>query len=155
MSDERSEPNYNLRSRRVRASGSPTPTSEGSIRASDLLRRNDEERGVDRCDSSTQDKQEEPTPTQELVPHLPPLCNDEGGSTGEAMLSSTPSESGTQRGDDSPREAQGQRLPSPHSPLVAEDSSHDRQEILRLRVRVIDKKIHRVTYQWIPINNLI
>jgi len=157
MSNDNNQPNYNLRSRRTIApamSSSTTP-SDGFIRASELLRRNDEERGVDRCDSNTEDKQEEPASTQELVPDILENDNDEGGSTQPTQGASSTDTARDQRDNDSPREAQGQHDPPAHSAVAAQDTSDNGPQILRLRVRVWNKYTHRYTYEYVSINTMI
>ena len=153
MSDERSEPLYNLRSKRVKAPAG-SKLSEGFIRASELLRRT-EELGLGGDHEATQVEQEGSIASQELVPDLPPNRSDEGASERATEEPSQVEADRDQGVPDSSREAQGQQPSSPHR-LVAEQAAEDsEQEVLRLRVRVSDPKTHRVQYVWIPVNMLI
>ena len=137
MSNERSEPIYNLRSKRVSAPAPRASTasdiSEGFIRASELLRREEELRGFHE-DSTPQQE----AASKEMVPDIPSNERDEGGSpaTTEGTCSTQPT--GHQGSDDSAGEAQGQPPTPPHSPLAEQAVDNQRQELLRLRVRVSD-----------------
>jgi len=146
MSNERSEPNYNLRSRRI------TAPSEGFITASEALRRA-EELGTGRVYEASATQQE--AASHEVVPDVSSNGSDEGASQRATEEPPTTQPTGDQGVPDSPREAQGQQPSSPHR-LVAEQAAEDsEQEVLRLRVRVSDPKTHRVQYVWIPVNMLI
>lgn len=145
MSNERSEPNYNLRARRSRAD-----PSEGFIRASDLIRRRDEDRGVHNSDTNQQEAE-----SHEVVSHLPPSDNDEGGGTTATQGALTVDTTGDQGAIDSTGEAQGQQHTPPHSPMVEEAATNKQPELLRLRVRVWNRKTHRVTYEYVSVNTMI
>ena len=142
MSDDRSQPNYNLRRKRVSAS-STDKHSEGFIRASELLRIHE--------DSAPQQE----AASHEVVPDVPSSDNDEGGGAQEAERQPTTPEVGHQGDTDSSREAQGQQPPSPCGVVVEQEAKHKEPQLLRLRVRVSDPKTHKVEYIWIPINTLI
>ena len=127
MSDERSEPSYHLRSRRVRA----TTPSEGFIRASDLLRRRDELESGGVCQA---DPNHQEAASNEVVSHLSADGHDEGGSTATTEGASA-AESSDQGCADCSGEAQGQPPTPPCSPLVEEAAHHQRPTLLRLRVQ--------------------
>ena len=149
MSDDRSK-SYNLRSKRVAAGGA----SEGFIRASELLRRQDEERvsgDIHRADTCPAEEAQK----QELVSDIPPNNDDEGGSIASTDKQPSTDEIGDQRHIDSPRETQGQQQSPPHSPMAEQAAQHDESRVLRLRVQVRNTKTHKVEYMWIPINMLI
>lgn len=150
MSDDRSK-SYNLRSKRVTSGGA----TEGFVRASELLRRRDEERGDSVIHQATNSDEEQVPSGQELVSDVPPNNDDEGGSINAVAEPSQVEAVGDQRLPDSPREAQGQSHPPTHSPVAQQDTEDQRQEVLRLRVQVRNTKTHKVEYVWIPINMLI
>lgn len=135
MSNESSKPNYNLRSKRVSAGGAQSTggASEGFIRASDLLRRQDEERGLD--DIHPCDPTQQAASSQQMVPDLPSNNDDEGGGVSETSTASTASEAGDQRVHDSAGDTQRYPSPSPCSPLAQETVVNQGQEVLRLRVQ--------------------
>ena len=139
MSNERSEPIYNLRSKRVSAPAPRASTasdlSEGFIRASELLRREEELRGVH---DDTPAQQEESTSGQELVPDVSSNERDEGGSLATTEGTCATQQVGDKGDNDSSGEAQGQQSASPHSSVVEQATGDNQQELLRLRVRVSD-----------------
>lgn len=148
MSNDTQQPNYNLRSKRVRAGA-----SEGFIRASDLLRRHEERSGD--IHQTTEANQEPMPPSQELVPDLSPNRSDEGGSSAPTEGTSQVDATGHQGLDDSSGDAPRQQPPSTPGPVAEQDTEDNRHEVLRLRVQVRDKRNHKITYVWIPINTLI
>ena len=123
MSDERSEPLYNLRSKRVKAPAG-SKLSEGFIRASELLRIHEA--------SAT----EQEAASHEVVPDVPPSNDDEGGGTQEASRAPSTEPIGDQGSDDSPREAQGQQPAHSCGVVAQQEAEHKEPELLRLRVRV-------------------
>lgn len=151
MSNERSEPNYNLRKRRVTAGVSPYTLSEGFIRASEVVRRAEELRlgGVH------EETKSEEAASQELVSHLSPSDNDEGGGTSATQGAATTDTVGDQGCVDLVGDTQGQQQTPPHSPLVEEATQHNQPQLLRLRVRVWDKRAHRFYYQIVSVNTMI
>ena len=149
MSNDNKQPNYNLRSRRT-CSG----TSEGFIRASELLRRSDEERGDSVVHQASSNQQEEPNQSQELVPDLPSNDDNQGGGQRETKDAALSNEDGNQGIPDCSGNAQGQQSSPAHSPLD-EQAAPDNTEVLRLRVQVRNQRTHTVEYVWVPINMLI
>ena len=147
MSDDRNKP-YNLRSKRTSAGGA----SEGFIRASELLRLNDERSGV--VHQATQEEHQGANTSQELVPDIPSNDDDEGGSSATVVEQSEVAANGNQGLPNSSGEAQGQQQPPTHSP-VAQQEDECPTEVLRLRVQVRNTKTHKVEYVWVPINMLI
>ena len=149
MSDDRSK-SYNLRSKRVTAGGA----TEGFIRASELLRRQDEERvsgDIHRADTCAAEEAQK----QELVLDIPPNNDDEGGSVASIDNQPSTDEIGDQGDIDSSREAQRQQQSPSHSPVAEQAAEHYESRVLRLRVQVRNTKTHKVEYKWIPINMLI
>ena len=93
--------------------------------------------------------------SHEMVPDVPPNGSDEGASERATEQPSPTQSIGDQGVPDSPREAQGQPPLPAHSSMDEEAAQHHEPELLRLRVRVWNKKTHRVTYEWISVNTLI
>jgi len=149
MSNDNKQPNYNLRSRRT-CSG----PSEGFIRASELLRRSDEERGDSVVHQASGNQQEEPNQSQELVPDIPSNDDNEGGGQREIKDAAISNEDGNQGVSDCSGNPQGQQ-PSPSHSTVDEQAAPNNAEVLRLRVQVRNQRTHKVEYKWIPINMLI
>jgi len=137
MSNERSEPVYNLRSKRVSAPAPRASTasdiSEGFIRASELLRREEELRGVHE-DSTPQQE----AASNEMVPDISSNERDEGGSPATTEGTCPTQSTGHQGSHDSAGEAQGQPPTPPHSPVAEQEVEHNEPQVLRLRVRVSD-----------------
>ena len=128
MSDDRSKP-YNLRSKRI--SGG---TSEGFIRASELIRRNEERSGV--VHEDTQVEPQGATSSQELVPDVPSNDDDQGGSERSDQETPQVAAVGDQGLHDIAGDPQGSTQASSHSPVAQQDPVDNGQEVLRLRVQV-------------------
>lgn len=127
MSNDTNKPNYNLRSKRVRAE-SP---SEGFITASELLYRRQLEEPGDLHETT----QPEEAASHEVVSDIPSNRSDEGASERATEEQQSTQQVGDQGVPDSPGDAPRPASPSAHSPVAQQEAEHDRQEVLRLRVQ--------------------
>ena len=114
MSDDRSK-SYNLRSKRISGGA-----SEGFIRASELIRRNEERSGV--VHEDTQVEPQGATTSKELVPDLPSNDNDERGSQRSSKETSEVAAVGDQGLHDITGDSQGSAQAFARSPLAGQDS---------------------------------
>lgn len=152
MSNDRVKPTYNLRRRHNNLIYDPTEQDLGFIRASELIKR-----AVSSMQSSERPKCRNPGPpycgelghecvhetdtteqkaaSHEVVPDVSPNGSDEGASERATEAAQASESTGDQGLSDSTGEAQGQQPTPPHSPMVEEETEHNRPTLLRLRVQ--------------------